>query len=75
MDLPRLKKGNDFIYVVVDRFSKMTYFIDCPKTNDVTYIAKLFFGAVVRLYGMTRAIENDRDIIFLNYFWKTLWAN
>lgn len=61
------------IFVVVDRFSKMSYLIPCKKVNDASQEANSFFKKMVKFHGVSKSFTSYRDLKFMIYFWKELW--
>jgi len=72
MALPRTQRRKDAIILVVDRFSKITHFGPCRKTNDASYITEIYFKKIIRLHDVPETIALDRDSKFLSHFWRSL---
>lgn len=66
-------KNVDSIYVVLDRFSKITHFIRCKKASDASCVNQLLFRDIIRIHGMLKSITSDQDIKFIIYFRKPVW--
>eukprot|EP00253_Pinus_taeda_P010631 PITA_10631 len=72
--LPKTKRNNDSIFVVVDKLSKAAHFIPVQSTYRAAQIAHIFMQNIFRLHGLLKDIISDRDVKFTSAFWKTLFA-
>jgi hypothetical protein len=58
--LPWTQWGMNYVFVVVDRYSKITHFIPCKKTTNAINVAKLFFMEIMRLRDVLKSIISGR---------------
>ena len=67
------KIGHDYLYVIVDRFSKMCILIPCKKKITAQQTPQLLFQYMWRHFRFPTSIILDRDTRFLGDFWISMW--
>jgi hypothetical protein len=72
-EFPMSRKGHDYFYVVVDRFSKMCVLIPCKNQVTTEKTTQMFFETVWVHFGLPTSIVSDRDSRFMGKFWSSLW--
>jgi hypothetical protein len=70
--LPRTQKGNDAIWVIVDKITKVSHFIPIRETHRAEKLAELYIDNILRLHGAPRSIVSDRGPQFTAKFWRSL---
>ncbi|WVZ60291.1 hypothetical protein U9M48_010336, partial [Paspalum notatum var. saurae] len=70
--LPRTPKGNNAIWVIVDRLTKTAHFLPVRTTHNGAKLAQLYIENVVKLHGVPSRIVSDRGTQFTSRFWKSL---
>jgi hypothetical protein len=73
--LPRTQKGNNSIWVVVDRLTKVAHFLPVKANYSVSRLAELYVDNILKLHGDPRSIVSDRGPQFTAQFWKSLHAS
>ncbi|KAK1687113.1 hypothetical protein QYE76_047961 [Lolium multiflorum] len=68
--LPKSSKGNDSIWVVVDRLTKVAHFIPVKTTYQGPKLAELYISRIVTLHGTPKSIVSDRGSQFTSRFWR-----
>src|SRR3954471_23875461 len=68
---PRSQKGHDAIFVVIDRFSKVAYFLPVKETIYASQLADLYVSRIVSLHSIPLEISSDRGSILTSRFWDS----
>ncbi|GAU51456.1 hypothetical protein TSUD_413530 [Trifolium subterraneum] len=66
----RCIKGEDSIWVIVDRLTKSAHFIAVKSTYKASRYAEIFLEEIVKLHGIPLSIVSDRDPTFTSHFWR-----
>jgi hypothetical protein len=68
--LPKTSRGNNNIYVFVDKLTKLVHFVACKEEVPAKEFAELYVDHVFRLHGLSREFITDRDPRFTSAFWQ-----
>ena len=72
--LPKIRRQNYSIMVVVDKLLKLAHFIPVKSNFKVVNIAEIFLREILKLHGVPKEIICDRDSKFTSKLWRTLFA-
>jgi hypothetical protein len=70
--LPRTQSGYDSIWVIMDRLTKVAYFIPVKTTYSGPQLAELYMSRIICLHGVPKKIISDRGTQFTSKFWEKL---
>ena len=73
LGLPKAAKGNDSIWVIVDRLTKLAHFSPVKINHHIEKLVDIYIEEIVRLHGIPSSIVSDRDLRFTMMFWEGLY--
>ena len=68
---PKSQKGNNAIFVVIDRLSKVAHFLPVRESITASQLADLYVSRIVSLHGVPLEINSDRGSLFTSRFWES----
>ena len=68
---PKSKHGNDAIFVVIDKLTKVAHFLPIKESITAAQLAELYTSRIVSLHGILQVISSDRGNIFTSKFWDS----
>jgi hypothetical protein len=72
MGLPHTSRGNNSIWAIVDRLTKLAHFVPVSTTYRVRQYTELYISHIVRYHGIPMTIISDRGSSFVARFWEQL---
>jgi len=72
--VPKSRKLNESIMVMVDKLSKTTCFIPIKSMYKIFEIVDIFMKDIFWIHGIPRVVISDMDVKFSSAFWKALFT-
>jgi hypothetical protein len=70
MGLPRTQSGYDYIWVIMDRLTKVAHFIPIKATYSGPQLAELYMSRIVCLHGVPKKIMSNKGTQFTLRYWE-----
>ena len=64
--LPKTLKGNNAVWMIIDRLMKSAYFLPFRVGLSLERLARRYIEEIVRLHGTPVSIVSDRDTRFVS---------
>jgi hypothetical protein len=61
----------DAILVIVEMFTKYSFYLPCTKDIDAPDLAELLYERIIPIIGMPENLVSDRGSLFTSQFWST----
>src|SRR3954468_16959434 len=65
---PKSQKGNNAIFVVIDRLLKVAHFLPVHESITASHLEDLYISRIVSLHGVPLEINSDRGSLFTSRF-------
>jgi hypothetical protein len=66
--LPRIAKGFDSIWVIIDQLTKTVHFLPVKVKYPIIAYAELYIARILSLHGVPKTIVSDRGPQFVSKF-------
>jgi hypothetical protein len=70
--LSRTPRSNDWIWVIVDRLTKLAHFFPVCTTYGGDKLVKLYIDNILKLHGVPKSIVSDRGAQFVSKLWRSI---
>ena len=68
---PKSKRGNDAIFVVIDKLTKVAHFLPIKESITAAQLAELYTSRIVFVHSIPQLISSERGSIFTSKFWDS----
>ena len=72
MGLPRMTRGYDVIWVIINRLTKSAHILLIKKTYPLNRFGRIYIEEIVKLYIVPSSIVSDQEPHFTSHFWGAL---
>ena len=69
--LPVTQRGHNGVWVVMDRLTKIAYFLSFNTKWSIAKLARYYVKEIVRLHRVPISIASEGDAKFTSRFWQS----